>query len=1211
MSHPFAVVDLKTTGFSANDRIVEIGVVLLESDGSISDTWETLIRPNRKIPNPDVHGITASMAAAAPRFPEVAEHLGRLLQDRIVVTHDARLKIRMLRREFARLGVELDFSPVCTMQLAGSLPGSPKSLDDCLVAVGEARLAEHDAISDAQGTATLLLRLLDSQPLPTDCAVTYVPPLPTPEQRPAVPRSHPHSGKHGGDDEGVEPPTEVFRAPTKKRAKRRTPTRNTSPVNVVDPEAEAPTEIFHQVSEPFVRPAASLSRHRKPKSNAQADVLTDVFVAPTSELLSVGESKRAITKPLQDEAVANLAPETKAKVEELFEGLAELETEIDPMASWLAGVAERVPKTGDQDADYYLCFLRAVLIDGQISPTAVEALVACAEALGISRDEVQDLHGRFVRQVAIEAWVDGVVTDTERAYLQDAATQLGVDPEIVEELLAEPEEDASDVTPGALFAPGDRVTFTGNLAVPRDAWEARARRVGLDVGEVTPESAVVIAADKNSTSERARRARELDIPIIDETVFARQLSALKNLPVQEEEPVAGFNMVLFPWAAEFSPAPSSVGEVAALWITNHPGEPLYRMSAVLSPDLIPDGLDRNSRIVAGWFADFPNPLNATVHALSELHGVGKLRLQQFVHAVVDTAIELADQKDRSLAELPPADYLADYEDVNTVEFTAAEAFADVQYDDFAHIASSSDADYVVDAVVIDETWSAAPELNADLTHLVQWCTVAAFRPDMPEPVVKWVDALIAQVPDPTENAVAAALAEIDAIVSKDPRGPVIFAGRLQGSRTLDDIGTELGLTRERIRQLEKSLRQRLANESPSVSLLASAVAYRFLPLAPAARVAELLTESGLRTLSAVTDIWELDEGWVCVPGFSDQVAEALSTFSDDWGVCSLSAIAKPLGVEADMLADYLRRDRRLRVEDTRIFTRNDSYQDRAGAALATAGEPMTADEIIAEIGSGNARSMSNQLSADPRFMRVRPETWALSEWGMEEYTTIFDWIARRVDAAGEISLSDLIRDAHTIGAAESSIRTYCSTGEFVIENGVVRRAEAPVVNDASPREVPNFYRRGNTWSLLLVVNSDHLRGSGFGVHRGVCALVDVPFLGGVELPSRLGPQAVRYNRAGSTLGTIRRFLLDLGVGEGDRVWLEFHDDGHFDITRATSLTEEPSVANLMGLDVTREQLVPAVNRALGLQPNAPRRRAVAILRHRYQDDLADMVRELV
>lgn len=1204
MSHPFAVVDLKTTGFSANDRIVEIGVVLLESDGSISGTWETMVRPNRKIPNPDVHGITASMVSGAPRFPEIAEELGELLRDRIVVTHDARLKIRMLRREFARLGVEVDFSPVCTIQLASKLPGRPKSLDDCLEAVGEQPLEDHDAISDAHGTAVLLMRLLETSPLPNDCALTYVPPLPTPEPRPAVPRSDRRKGKHDADNEGAEPATEVFQAPVKKRGRRRAP----EPKAPVDTVEDAPTEVFHQLPEaPSVPPVASKSKHAKPKSMPVAELPTEVFASPSAELLMAEPQSLGVALS-HEEAVASLAPEAKAKVEEIFEGLAELETDVDPMAAWLAAVAERVPKTGDQDADYYLCFLRAVLTDGQISPSALEALVACAEALGITRDEVQDLHGRFVRQVAIEAWVDGVVTDSERAYLQEAATQLGVDAEIVEELLAEPEEDSSDVTPGALFAPGDRVTFTGNLAVPRDAWEARARGVGLDVGEVTPESAVVVAADRNSKSERARRARELSIPIIDETAFARQLSGLKTVS-SEEEPEAPFSISLFPWALEFSPAPTSVGEVAALWIANHPQEPLCRMSAVLSPDLVPDGLDRNSRIVAGWFADYPNPLNATVRALSELHGVGKLRLQQFVHAVVDTAIERAEERDRKLAE-EPKDLLADFEDVSTVEFTAAEAFADIEYDDFARI-SNNGADYVVDAVVIDETWSAAPELNADLTHLVQWCTVAAFRPDMPEPVVKWVDALIGQVPDPIESAVAAALAEIEAIVSKDPRGPVIFAGRLQGSRTLDDIGTELGLTRERIRQLEKSLRQRLANESPAVSLLTSAVAYRFLPLAPAEDVAELLTEPGLRTLSAVTDVWELEEGWVCLPGFADQVAEALATFSDDWGVCSLSAIAKPLGVGAEMLSAYLKRDRRLRVEDTRIYTRNDSYQDRAGAALAIAGKPMVADEIIAEIGSGNARSMSNQLSADPRFMRVRPETWALSEWGMEEYTTIFDWIARRVDAAGEISLNDLIRDAHTIGAAESSIRTYCSTGEFVIENGVVRRAEAPVVNDASPREVPNFYRRGKTWSLLLVVNSDHLRGSGFGVHRGVCALVDVPFLGGVELPSRLGPQAVRYNRAGSTLGTIRRFLLDLGVGEGDRVWLEFHDDGHFDITRATPLMEEPTVANLMGLDVTREQLVPAVNRALGLQPNAPRRRAVAILRHRYQDDLADMVRELV
>ena len=49
--HGFAVVDLETTGLSNLDRIVEIGVVLLRPDLTVEDTWETLIQPERDIPN--------------------------------------------------------------------------------------------------------------------------------------------------------------------------------------------------------------------------------------------------------------------------------------------------------------------------------------------------------------------------------------------------------------------------------------------------------------------------------------------------------------------------------------------------------------------------------------------------------------------------------------------------------------------------------------------------------------------------------------------------------------------------------------------------------------------------------------------------------------------------------------------------------------------------------------------------------------------------------------------------------------------------------------------------------------------------------------------------------------------------------------------------------------------------------------------------------
>ncbi|MDO4685406.1 MAG: exonuclease domain-containing protein, partial [Corynebacterium sp.] len=658
MSHPFAVVDLKTTGFSANDRIVEIGVVLLEADGSRSGTWETLVKPNRKIPNPDVHGITGSMVLTAPRFAEIAEELGELLQDRIVATHDARLKIRMLRREFARLGVEVDIAPVCTMHMAQSaLETNKKSLNDCLTAIGVQPLEEHYALADALATAKLLQHLLGSHPLPKDCALTYLPPLPTPAPKPPLPRAHADIAEGVFDDDGVEPPTEVFGQPASKsdRGGKRTSHSAASDedASLVSVALDAPTEIFQKLS-PLPEQTPELSRTQKNRSQqrknskkskpeqlpvedakefsvvpeAVASLPTEVFAAPNADMFSLPqEIKDSVASPLPDNAVSTLAAEAKAKVEEIFEGLASgqqcetVEDPDDPLAMWLAEVADRLPKTGDRDADYYLCFLRAVLIDGRINASAVEALVACAEALGINREEVQDLHGRFVRQIVIEALIEDKFGPGEREYLQDAAEQLGVDTYIIEDMLAEPEEEVSDVTPGALFAPGDRVTFTGNLAVPRDAWAYRARRIGLDVGEVTPESAVVVAADLHSTSERVRRARDLDIPIINEVTFARQLSTFKHqFNGEPEEVQTSLDLVLFPWAIGFSPPPASVGEIAALWVTHHPEEPLCRMSAALSPGMVPDGLDRNSRTVAGWFADYPNPLNATVRALSELHG---------------------------------------------------------------------------------------------------------------------------------------------------------------------------------------------------------------------------------------------------------------------------------------------------------------------------------------------------------------------------------------------------------------------------------------------------------------------------------------------------------------------------------------------------------------------------------------------------------------
>ncbi|RCW45899.1 DNA polymerase-3 subunit epsilon [Halopolyspora algeriensis] len=73
-------------------------------------------------------------------------------------------------------------------------------------------------------------------------------------------------------------------------------------------------------------------------------------------------------------------------------------------------------------------------------------------------------------------------------------------------------------------ATGDLVAFTGETREPREMWEQRARAAGLAVqGYVTRKTRLVVAADPDSLSVKARKARDYGIPIVTEDAFARLL----------------------------------------------------------------------------------------------------------------------------------------------------------------------------------------------------------------------------------------------------------------------------------------------------------------------------------------------------------------------------------------------------------------------------------------------------------------------------------------------------------------------------------------------------------------------------------------------------------------------------------------------------------------------------------------------------------------
>ncbi|GGF34218.1 hypothetical protein GCM10010922_06770 [Microbacterium sorbitolivorans] len=159
----FAVIDLETTGFSParGDKIVEIGVVLVDDAGVIEHEWGTLINPRRDVGPTHVHGIRASDVVAAPLFADVAAHVATLLSGRTLVAHNQAFDVRFLRSELAAAGIQIpaDYSALCTMVWSKREFGAAKLGDVCDVLEIENANA-HAALDDARAAAEIVATLI-------------------------------------------------------------------------------------------------------------------------------------------------------------------------------------------------------------------------------------------------------------------------------------------------------------------------------------------------------------------------------------------------------------------------------------------------------------------------------------------------------------------------------------------------------------------------------------------------------------------------------------------------------------------------------------------------------------------------------------------------------------------------------------------------------------------------------------------------------------------------------------------------------------------------------------------------------------------------------------------------------------------------------------------------------------------------------------------
>ena len=175
----------------------------------------------------------------------------------------------------------------------------------------------------------------------------------------------------------------------------------------------------------------------------------------------------------------------------------------------------------------YQATLDRVLEDRIVTEPEARELASVALEFGLTESQIAKVHEIYLRGFAGAAWADGRISESEHRDLDIVAGLLGLPTKAVTAALQAPLQFA--VSPDNQLRSGDRIVFTGDMERPRKEWEVAAINAGLQVSSsVSRLTKFVVAADANSQSKKASRARELGVRVIAENTFAARLNLLRQ-----------------------------------------------------------------------------------------------------------------------------------------------------------------------------------------------------------------------------------------------------------------------------------------------------------------------------------------------------------------------------------------------------------------------------------------------------------------------------------------------------------------------------------------------------------------------------------------------------------------------------------------------------------------------------------------------------------
>lgn len=453
--------------------------------------------------------------------------------------------------------------------------------------------------------------------------------------------------------------------------------------------------------------------------------------------------------------------------------------------------------------------------------------------------------------------------------------------------------------------------------------------------------------------------------------------------------------------------------------------------------------------------------------------------------------------------------------------------------------------------------------------------------------------------------------------------------------TLEELAGPLGLTRERVRQLESQARAQLVRALEGDGPLATVgTAIReligtVLPLDDLLRlvpslgdVVDSVGQPAWRVIDRIDDAYEIEDGWCAAPSIEAAKATmqtALSETGGKHGVVALTDVTVMYDSEHVDMPEKATREWLAYcgyvVQGNWVFTRTGSINDWAAGVLFASGAPLSAQAIFDRLPVHRSfTSLKNALYGDDRFKRVDRDEWALVEWEGEEYSGIKGLIrAELAHGGGEIDMDALVQKiTGQFSVHASSVVAYASNPPFESRGGKVRFATGTRDSRKPLQRTARLYRHGGWLFYRVTISTDHLRGSGFsapvalaselGLHRGQAC----------ELRSPLGTQPVSWMNMQPAFGSISSLLINHGeVGTGQEIFLVIGtDDRSFNIRLVGDDETDPlsKALHLVGYgDTVTSDPLPALARAIDLPENSPAVNVIGGYRDRGDSEIAELL----